>query len=92
MRIYFSYSSEKTGKMYNETCCRQNGVPEDCMRLCENPDGCCSKETLSGYFIPYNKFALDTNSICLEYKTIIRETCVIEKEEKTGIVPILVSQ
>ena len=80
--------------MYNETCCRQNGVPEDCMRLCENPDGCCSEET--SYFndlfgtIPYNTFAFDGDSICLQYKHIIRETCVIEKEEKTGSDPIFI--
>ena len=83
--------------MYNETCCRVHGVPEDCMTLCENPDGCCSteKEYMGGKgSFQYgtgttekgwsSKFAIH-RGVCHEYKSIIRETCAIEVPQKQGI-------
>ena len=96
LRIGF-FSLEITGKMYNETCCRVHGVPEDCMALCENPYGCCSTDqeymggkgsfqysnstTEKGW---YSKYAIH-RGVCHEYKSIIRDKCAIEIPQKQGI-------
>ena len=77
--------------MYNETCCREHGVSEDCMTLCENPDGCCSTEREymdrkegSREYGWYNRFAIQ-RGVCKKYKGIIRGKCVIEIPQKQGI-------
>ena len=82
--------------MYNETCCRRHGVPEYCMGLCENSNGCCSEEEIGVYpnnnprYSLYDKGA-HYQSVCVEYKKIIRETCTILQDEKPGISHIIKS-